>query len=110
LEILQPLLSLVFPKLEITQQQRLVYVPAASTCVTVQPFGFLVTESGHFEFCLRQKGWILCCIYTFAWAELLPTCRRCYEIFFTREGKMGIITNGFKCFIHAFLKVSSSKS
>ncbi len=28
--------------------------------VTVQPFGFPVTESGHFWFCLRQKGRILC--------------------------------------------------
>ncbi len=33
--------------------------------VTVQPFGCPVTESGHFEFCLRQKDRILCRIYAF---------------------------------------------
>ncbi len=39
--------------------------PERSLSVTVQPFGCPVTESGHFEFCLRQKGRILCRLYIF---------------------------------------------
>ena len=34
--------------------------------ITVQPFGCPVTESGYFEFCLRQKIRIRCYIYTLA--------------------------------------------